>query len=380
MKALFRLLLPALLPLYAFAQVDTAAILHPAEDFVTVSVCVASPGEETSSSLGHACLRLQCPSADLDYVYSYEAEDPTEDMFRFFTGKLKMIVLAVPTKIYVGHYAPEGRGVEEYTLNLPVRVKQRLWQQMDKRLAYTPVSYDYLNRSCAVSVLQWLEEAIGKDNIDYAPWPEKYKGSRADMAFDSITNEWSRFLLSTVVAGEVHKLDIDNSQKAILPTDLKEVLQGAKAFGEPILTEESHRSLLEVRRSPQHAKVTPIMVAFVILFLSLLNLRLHNVWLRWAMLVPCLLIGTFVLCLVLFSALPCTQWSVLVVPFCPLPFIFWKWRRWWTLPFALVCVAWIVGIMLYPHRLADDAHLVLAAVMALCNIEIFMSKYKRKQI
>lgn len=380
MKALFRLLLPALLPLYAFAQVDTAAILHPAEDFVTVSVCVASPGKETSSSLGHACLRLQCPSADLDYVYSYEAEDPTEDMFRFFTGKLKMIVLAVPTKIYVGHYAPEGRGVEEYTLNLPVRVKQRLWQQMDKRLAYTPVSYDYLNRSCAVSVLQWLEEAIGKDNIDYAPWPEKYKGSRADMAFDSITNEWSRFLLSTVVAGEVHKLDIDNSQKAILPTDLKEVLQGAKAFGEPILTEGNHRSLLTARRSPQHTKVTPIMVAFVILLLSLLNLWLHKVWLRWAMLVPCLLIGTFVLCLVLFSSLPCTQWSVLVVPFCPLPFIFWKWRRWWTLPFALLCVAWIVGIMLYPHRLADGAHLVLAGVMALCNIEIYMSIYKRKQI
>ena len=188
MKALFRLLLPALLPLYAFAQVDTAAILHPAEDFVTVSVCVASPGKETSSSLGHACLRLQCPSADLDYVYSYESEDATQKVLDFFAGKLKMLVLAVPTKIYVGHYAPEGRGVEEYTLNLPVRVKQRLWQQMDKRLAYTPVSYDYLNRSCAVSVLQWLEEAIGKDNIDYAPWPEKYKGSRADMAFDSITN------------------------------------------------------------------------------------------------------------------------------------------------------------------------------------------------
>ena len=114
MKALCRLLLPVLLPLYAFAQVDTAAILHPTEDFVTVSVCVASPGEEASSSLGHACLRLQCPSADLDYVYSYEAEDPKEDMFRFFTGKLKMLVLAVPSKIYVAHYAQEGRGVEDH--------------------------------------------------------------------------------------------------------------------------------------------------------------------------------------------------------------------------------------------------------------------------
>ena len=380
MKALCRLLLLALLPLYAFAQVDTAAILHPTEDFVTVSVCVASPGEEASSSLGHACLRLQCPSADLDYVYSYEAEDPKEDMFRFFTGKLKMLVLAVPSKIYVAHYAQEGRGVEEYILNLPVRVKQRLWQQMDKRLAYTPVPYDYLNRGCAVSVLQWLEDAIGKDSIDYAPWPEKYNGSRADMAFDSITNEWSRFLLSTIVAGEVHKLDIDNTDKAILPTELIEVLQGAKAFGEPILTEGNHHSLLAAKRSPQRAKVTPIMVAFVILFLSLLNLRLHNVWLRWAVLLPCLLIGAFVLCLVLFSSIPCTQWSVLVVPFCPLPFIFWKWRHWWALPFALLCVAWIVGILLYPHRLVDGAHIVLAAAMALCNIEIYtkVNRYKLK--
>ena len=80
-------------------QVDTAAILHPAEDFVTASICVASPGEEMYSALGHACLRLQCPSADLDYVYSYEAEDATEEVLRFFAGKLKMLVLAVPTKM-----------------------------------------------------------------------------------------------------------------------------------------------------------------------------------------------------------------------------------------------------------------------------------------
>ena len=359
-------------------QVDTAAILHPAEDFVTVSVCVASPGEEIYSALGHACLRLQCPSADLDYVYSYEAEDATEEVLRFFAGKLKMLVLAVPTNIYVAHYAPEGRGVEEYTLNLPVRVKQRLWQQMDKRIAYSPVPYDYLNRGCALSILHWLEEAIGKDSIDYAPWPEKYGRSRAEIVYDSITNEWSSFFLATFVAGEVHKINIDNTRKVLLPTELIEVLQGTKAFGEPILTEGNHRSLLAARCSPQRANVTPVMVAFFVLLLSLLNLWLHNVWLRWVVLMPCLLIGTFVLCLVLFSALPCTQWSVLVVPFCPLPFIFWKWRCWWTLPFALVCVAWIVGILLYPHRLADGAHLLLAAAMSLCNIEIYMKENKNK--
>lgn len=361
-------------------QVDTAAILHPAEDFVTASICVASPGEEMYSALGHACLRLQCPSHNLDYVYSYESEDATQKVLDFFAGKLKMLVLAVPTDFYVAHYMPEGRGMEEYTLNLPIRVKQRLWQQMDKRIAYSPVPYDYLNRGCALSILRWLEEAIGKDSIEYAPWPEKYGRSRAEIVYDSITNEWSSFFLATFVAGEVHKINIDNTRKVLLPTELIEVLQGAKAFGEPILTEGNHRSLLAARRSPQRSNVTPIMVAFVILFLSFLNLWLHNVWIRWAVLLPCLLIGTFVLCLVLFSSLPCTQWSVLVVPFCPLPFIFWKWRYWWALPFAIVCVTWIVVILLYPHRLADGAHLLLAAAMALCNFEIYMKENKNKLI
>ena len=361
-------------------QVDTAAILHPAEDFVTASICVASPGEEMYSALGHACLRLQCPSYNLDYVYSYESEDATQKVLDFFAGKLKMLVLAVPTDLYVSHYVPEGRGVEEYTLNLPVRVKQRLWQQMDKRIAYSPVPYDYLNRGCALSILHWLEEAIGKDSIEYAPWPEKYGRSRAEIVYDSITNEWSSFFLATFVAGEVHKINIDNTRKVLLPTELIEVLQGAKAFGEPILTEGNHRSLLAARRSPQRSNVTPIMVAFVILLLSFLNLWLHNVWIRWAVLLPCLLIGTFVLCLVLFSTLPCTQWSVLVVPFCPLPFIFWRWRYWWALPFAVVCVIWIVVILLYPHRLADGAHLLLAAAMALCNFEIYMKENKNKLI
>ena len=369
MKNFCLTLLLALLPLGLFAQVDTAAIMHPAEDFVTASVCIASPGNETYSSLGHACLRLQCPSAELDYVYSYEAEKATDDLLRFFAGKLKMLVMAVPTKMYVAQYVQEGRGVKEYKLNLPVRIKQRLWQQMDKRLSYSPVPHDYVNNGCAISVLRWLEDAIGKDSIEYAPWPERYKGSRGDLTFDSITNEWSRFSLSTFIGGDIHKLDIEKTRKVVLPADLVEVLQGTKAFGQPIMTGECE-TLLEARRSPQHSTITPLMVAAFLLFLSLLNLRLHNLWLRWAVLLPCLLIGTFVSCLVLFSALPCTEWSVLVVPFSPLPFLFWKWRKWWALPFALVCVAWIVGILLYPHRLVDSAHLVLAAAMAVSNIEI----------
>ncbi len=371
MKVLRRLLLllTVLLPVGVFAQTDTVDVKQPAEDFVTASVCVASPGEEIYSALGHACLRLQCPTHGLDYVYSYESEDASHKVLDFFAGRLKMAVRAVPTSEYVAQYAPEGRGVTEYVLRLPIRVKQRLWQQMDARLQYTPVPYDYMNRSCAVSVLDWLEEAIGKDSLEYAPWPEKYGRSRKEIGGDSIVNEWNHIFVCTFVTGEANDVHIDNRRKVIIPSELVEVLQGAQAFGTP-LVEDGCNVLQPTTKTVGPAKVTPLMLSLVVLLLSLVNLRVHKTWLRAVVLTPCLLLGLFVLYLVVLSDLPCTQWNWLVIPFCPLPFLFWKWRRLWTLPFAAVCVAWMVGLLLYPHQVVDSAHLVLATAMAACNIEI----------
>lgn len=376
MKVLCHVLwLLILLPLHAYAQGDTVVAQQPAEDFVIASVCVASPGGDVYSALGHACLRLQCPTYNLDYIYSYEAEDASHNVLRFFAGKLKMAVRTLPTDEYVKQYVAEGRGVKEYVLNLPIRVKQRLWEQMDRRLEYTPIPYDYMNHGCAVSVLAWLEEAIGADSLEYAPWPEKYKRSRKEIGGDSIVNEWNHIYVCTFVTGEANNLDMENTRKVIVPTELIEVLQDAKAFDAPLLTGECN-VLLQPTRVVMPSRFPPLYVSLIILAVALINLWLRNVWLRGIVLVPCLLLGTFVLYLVLFSDLPCTQWNWFIVPFCPLPFVFWKWRRWWTLPFAVVCLVWVLGMLLYPHQIVDEPHLVLATAMAVCNVEIRIKTHK----
>lgn len=362
-----------LLPLQSLAQADTLAPQQPAEDFVIASVCVASPSNEIYSALGHACLRLQCPTHGLDYVFSYEAEDVSHNVLQFFAGKLKMAVRTIPTQEYVAQYAQERRGVKEYVLNLPIRVKQHLWEQMDARLEYTPIPYDYMNHGCAVSVLSWLEDAIGKDNLEYGPWPEKFNRSRKEMGGDSILNEWNHIFVCTFVTGESNRLDIENTRKVIVPTELIEVLQDASAFGAPLLSSECN-VLLRPTKTVTAARFTPLMLSLILLLMAIGNLRFHSVWLRCAVLVPCLLLGTFVLYLVVFSDLPCTQWNWLIIPFFPLPFIFWKWRRWWAFPFASVCLLWIVGMMLYPHQIVDSAHLVLAMAMAVCCIELRLKR------
>lgn len=351
----------------------------PAEDFVVASVLVASPGEHLYSALGHACLRLQCPSEGLDYVYSYEAEDARHQVFDFFAGRLKMRTGAVPTEEYIGQYVGEGRGVREYVLRLPIRVKQRLWQQMDERLALSPVPYDYMNRSCAVSVLYWLQEAIGADTLCYGPWPDKYAGSRKEIAWAGVVNEWDIFCAATFIDGEANSLNIENTRKVMTPTELVEVLQGARAFGEPLLKEGSN-VLLEQKLVVGKARCKPVMLALAVLVLALLNLRLHSPWLRGVVLAPCLLLGTFVFYLVALSSLTCTQWNWLIIPFCPLPFLLWRWRRRWALPFAALCVAWIGGMLIYPHKVVDSPHLVLAAAMAACLVEIRMNSVNYNNI
>ena len=59
------------------ARLDSLAITE-ADDFVTASVLIATPGDVLYTSFGHACIRLQCPHYDFDLVYSYESENYKE--------------------------------------------------------------------------------------------------------------------------------------------------------------------------------------------------------------------------------------------------------------------------------------------------------------
>lgn len=342
------------------------------EDFVLASVVVADRGEEIYSALGHACLRLQCPSEGLDYIFSYEAEDVSHNVLRFFAGNLKMRVKAVPTQEYVDQYRPEGRGVTEYRLNLPIEVKRRLWMQMDLRLEIDPIPYDYMNHGCAVSVLSWLIDAVDEGELEFAPWPEKFGKSRKELGGDAISDVWNHFFVCSFITGESNDTKVANTAKVIVPDDLVEILSKAKAYGN-VMLEPQGDVLLEKSAELRDTWFTPLLASCIFFFLALLNLFLHSRWLRWMALLPALVLGLFVTYLVLLSDLPCTQWNWLIIPFNVLPLLLWKWRERWALPYAAICGLWVVGLMIYPHQVVDGAHTVLALTVILVCVEI---KYK----
>lgn len=376
-----------LTPATASTETATPADTVPDDDFVVASVVVANPGTILYSALGHACLRLQCPSHGLDFIFSAEAEDAAHNVAQFFAGHLSMGVRAVTTDEYLRQYREEGRGVSEYRLNLPIGVKQRLWQQMDESLTYADEPYDYMNRGCAVSVMHWLENAIDADSLQFAPWPQKFERSRKEFGGDGIASPWVHFLLFTIGEGEAYDLDVRPQDKCIVPADLVEVLQQATAYGRPLLDKRPN-PLLPQPKALTYSWFTPLVFALLFWAAALGLLLLGVCSARGRCRVPlqsvralrCLLwgayalAGAFVTYLWLGSSLPCTQWSVLVVPFSVLPLLLWRWRRWWALPFAAVAVLWCAVVALWPHTLVEPAHIVLALAVATMSAELHFSK------
>ena len=122
-----------------------------APDFVTVSLVLTGPEDAIYSVAGHACLRLECPTFQHDYCFTYESEDVEDKVLSFFTGNLKMGMFRVPTDLFL-KVNGGGRGVWAYKLQLPPDAELRLWQVLDNLVTQeATLPYDYIRRGCAKS-------------------------------------------------------------------------------------------------------------------------------------------------------------------------------------------------------------------------------------
>ena len=363
----------------AVAQ-DNGVPEHPDENFVRAYVLVADPGEEIYSALGHACLRLVCPSYEMDYVFSYEGEDVPHQLAQFFAGKLKMGVRGVPTEEYIAQYKPEGREVHQYELLLPIHVKQRLWMLMDQHIEEADVPYDYVERGCAVSTLQWIIDAADPDSLQFATWPSAMQRTRVEITYDSIARPWTRDILITFTSGVANNTDISLHRKIQIPSSLPQYLALATYNGRPLITgaDSIMASLPENFYEPWHTTLSPLKMHLrslptppTLWAVALLLLALIGWWrkqLLWRL--PTLIVGTlmtlFVTYLMFFSSLPNNEWNWLILVFNPLPILLWKWRNKWGKAYFIYTCTWAVVMLFWPHFVLCPAHLILGIGWALC--------------
>ncbi|MCQ2182427.1 MAG: hypothetical protein MJY89_03365 [Bacteroidales bacterium] len=173
-------ILALLIPLSLHAEYDPRFgddIDRTAEDFVTVSLCVAEPTNWRDDVLGihgHAFLRLQCPIFNLDYCYSYESERVNGQLLKYWFNKLKMGMYAIPTQDYIVDYRKWNRAVHEYILAIPPDADQRLWEVMDNHLLEgNQLVLDLSERGCASSAADYVVEALRPYRIEYASKPAR---------------------------------------------------------------------------------------------------------------------------------------------------------------------------------------------------------------
>lgn len=361
-KILFVVML--LMPLISAAQEMKDSVDRNAPDFVKASVMIASPGDVLYSCVGHACLRLECPTYKLDYCFSYEGEDVEQKVLTFFMGGLKMGMFAIPTAEYLKQYENEGRGVKQYTLNLAPEVKTRLWKILDDRVAEgADLPYDYVNRGCAVTTLQNILDALYGEDVVFDCWTEQYDKTRREIFANDMANyPWTMFLINTI-CGEEGDREVNNKEKVMAPVELVRVLQNITVDGQPLITAEPVELLPncnEVKKTP----FTPVMLSLILLLLAIVGVFVCKKPITMFFLVLQTVVGVAITYLVFISDLPCMGWSWLVIPFNPLPALLWKWRKYWALPFAVILLAWDIVILLLPHLITSYAYIITVFALA----------------
>lgn len=333
-----------------------------AEDFVTVSLMIADPGAKFYTVLGHACLRLQCPTFDLDYCYSYESEDITNRVLDFLMGKLRMGLFAIPTDEYCAYYAEHGRGVREYVLNLPPNVETNLWRIMDENLSVgTTLDFDYYKRGCAITCVKFLREALGETFIKYDASLYDYSPTARELARKYTEKaRWVLFYWG-FIAGEDVSVPLRGEKQLLMPEDLAQAWQQATLNGEKLILDEPN-ILVEGKSQQADGWFTPLIAVLLLLILSIANLFWKRPYWDWVMLVMQTVLGVILIYLMYFSNLCCTSWNWLLIPFNPLPAILWHWRRYWALPYTGVLLIWtfvMIGLALWGHILVDWSHIML---------------------
>lgn len=347
------------------AQQDSLAITE-SDDFVKASILVATPSNVLYSCAGHASIRMQCPYYDLDVVYTYESESVKNRVLTFLMGELKMGMTSVPTERLLSGFGSEGRGITEYPLNIPLDKRKSLWQYLDGKVEEgMNLPYDYLNRGCALSCFRAIRTAVLPDTISFEEWDEKFiKKTRRALLGDRISDfPWNRFLIYSIVGAEADR-SVTPINKIVLPADLIDVLQKAAINGQPVLG-DVNELLCQTVEIEKAGWATPTVVALVFLMLAIVSCFRWQSPLSILLLIVQTMIGLFITYLVCFSKLPCTNFSWLLIPFNPLPLLLWYWRRWWLLPFGLVCCVW--SIVMFAHKenpLVDPAHIILVFALA----------------
>ena len=364
-----------------YSQTDTTFVLLPdSSNFVYASLLVTTPGEEAYSALGHCAIRMECPMHKLDYCFSFEmgTDSPWFNYLSFFSGQTPAGFRAIETADYVNIYKAEGRGIQQYELNLTTHQKQELWRYLDEDMvAGQHRKFDFIRNNCASMAMIAIQMKMWKEPIVVRKWPEQHRMINGDgICYLTRNAPWLQLALMTIVGTEAdvfwdeeHRI----SPELIIEALSNAVIQSEDGSERPALT-GNHNVLSEQTLFPKPAPVTPIW-AFTILLALVCILTALEWWLKWRMPAKVLdvllmvfqtLTGLLLLYMTVVTCMFGLHWNWCLLMLNPIPFLillFFRKRKGFHKVYALYVFILLLFICITPLITTQviTAHRLLAA-------------------
>lgn len=349
-------------------------------NFVRTSIIISSQDVPIYSALGHCAIRMQCPSADLDYCFSLELEPGLGDYVKYFQGRTLAGIYAEPTREFIEMMRKDGRGIEQYELNLTLPEKRLLWKQLDEDMMRGQVhEFNLINTNCVQVSLTAIERALTTDSIEYNV-PSLLRMKSGEILRSACRySPWTEFLF-TSIAGAIMDRHVPIAN--CLSPETIVLLLGQSRFVDiqsgKSRTVFRHKptTLLKKTKEPVALWLTPS-ACFLILFVAVTVITLGEKkygWHRIAMITDIMMLvfqtlaGMLLVYMAVSSNLFGSRWNWYLIPFNPIPALAWllcRKRSWYAKTYLAYTAILILFVCATPLSVQlDIPHALLCATMA----------------
>lgn len=241
---------------------------------VFASLIIAEPGNDIYSCCGHCAIRMQCPSHDMDYCFTYSFDDTFVNKFKFFNGTGEGSFVPMYTDDFLEEYKESHRGVMEYRLNLTLEEKRALWQSLDENAQSSyHWKYNFLKTNCSAMCAYFIEQSLIGERIEYGMLDPVLTGdNRTFVKHIFSKTPWFQFFWLTILGAEGE--DVGELYTRLAPFIITEV------WGDASLVNESTGEIRPVfdgepiQISNEHTEIATSPVTPLIAFLALLVVAL----------------------------------------------------------------------------------------------------------
>jgi len=343
---------------------DSFAQTHLLSKDARVSVITCGTGNESYALFGHTAIRISDPYNNIDVVYNYGAFDFDTPNFvlKFTKGDLNYFAVAHSYTDFINQYTYEKRSVFEQELNIPLELKQKLFDNLNHALNSEEryYTYKFIDKNCTSMVVDILNKTLGDTIIEKKADTDKTYRTILYPYFD---NHFYEQLGTGILFGK--KVD-EFGTKIFLPFELQKSLKLTRFQNQSIC--KDNKTILEF------TKETPFSWwnnCYSYLLLLGLILVLNNKKVDLIYLFTIALFGLFFSFTALYSLHKELAWNYNILLFNPTLFIllyfYFKNNKKWIYNLAVIH---LIGLGIYVMLLVNKAHWLIVLPLVITNAVI----------